>query len=316
MKPRRWVDHTVPYDHAIRRRARGLGRIANSVVRPSSYPSSPVVRAFWFDGIPNFGDQLTPWLLMRAGVTPVQASAGQADFVAVGSILQMVPATFNGLVWGSGMLQPQTMSLPQATWSAVRGTLTRELVDAPGDVALGDPGILVSRFCRRSRMRWALGLVPHHAQEHDPLWSQLAQRYPDQVTVINVRRHPSVVVREIASCGSILSSSLHGLVVADSFGIPAVWTSGSPSLPGGDFKFEDYASAFRGLPPRRVELVEMRSPQQVLQQARAVDAASVASVQRNLLTALSESPLARRSPVRTALEVIGRRRFPQDNDPS
>ena len=82
------------------------------------------------------------------------------------------------------------------------------------------------------------------------MWSQFADRYPAQVTVINVRRHPSAVIRDIASCGAILSSSLHGLVVADSYGIPAAWTSGSPPLTGGDFKFQDYASAFHGLPQR------------------------------------------------------------------
>lgn len=316
MKPPRWLDRRVPYDHAIRRRTRGLGRIANSIVRPQRYPSSPVVRAFWFDGIPNFGDQLTPWLLMRAGVTPLQASAASADFVAVGSVLQMVPSTFDGVVWGSGMLEPQQTSLPEVTWAAVRGALTRELAEAPGDVALGDPGILVSRFSRRPQVRWRLGLVPHHAQEKDPMWSQFADRYPAQVTVINVRRHPSVVIRDIASCGAILSSSLHGLVVADSYGIPAAWTSGSPPLTGGDFKFQDYASAFHGLPQRRIELDGLRSLEQTLRCTHAADAASVEAVQEGLLTALFEAPLGRMNPVRTALDVVGRRRSIQDNDPS
>ena len=49
-------------------------------------------------------------------------------------------------------------------------------------------------------------------------------------------------MRELAACASIVTTSLHGLVTADSFGIPAVWTVLEPALSGGDFKFRDYES--------------------------------------------------------------------------
>jgi len=49
-------------------------------------------------------------------------------------------------------------------------------------------------------------------------------------------------VREIGACAAILTTSLHGLITADSFGIPALWTILQPELSGGDFKFLDYES--------------------------------------------------------------------------
>ena len=42
----------------------------------------------------------------------------------------------------------------------------------------------------------------------------------------------------------ILSSSLHGLVAADSFGIPNIRMVCSDRIYGGDFKYDDYYSAF------------------------------------------------------------------------
>ena len=59
---------------------------------------------------------------------------------------------------------------------------------------------------------------------------------------IDVRNGPDRVVREIASCAAVLSTSLHGLIVADAYDIPAAWATLAPDLMGGTFKFHDYES--------------------------------------------------------------------------
>ena len=41
-------------------------------------------------------------------------------------------------------------------------------------------------------------------------------------------------------CEAIVSSSLHGLVIAESFGIRSTWMKLSENLAGGEFKFHDY----------------------------------------------------------------------------
>lgn len=48
----------------------------------------------------------------------------------------------------------------------------------------------------------------------------------------------------INQCEFIFSTSLHGLVIADAFGIPNVRLNISSSLKGGDFKFLDYYSVY------------------------------------------------------------------------
>jgi hypothetical protein len=55
---------------------------------------------------------------------------------------------------------------------------------------------------------------------------------------------PADVVGAIAGCDFVLSSSLHGLVVADSFGIPNAWLRVSDRQRGEGFKYRDYYAAF------------------------------------------------------------------------
>lgn len=287
------------YDGPVRRRARQVARIGAAAATPSMYPRAAIARAFWFDGIANFGDALTPWILRRAGVIPVLSTGAAADLAGVGSILEMLPDDFSGSVWGSGLLHGQALELSLATFLAVRGELTRELVSA-GDVALGDPGILVSRFLGRPALRWDVGIVPHHMHEDDPAWAHLASTPGQRVRVIDVRRGPSAVVRDIARCRTIISTSLHGLITADAYGIPALWTRREPDLWGGRFKFDDYESALTPGQTRAVIMEDDTTVDALVGHARAVDATLLRTRQDGLLRALSEAELPRVMPLAAA----------------
>jgi len=65
-------------------------------------------------------------------------------------------------------------------------------------------------------------------------------------TVIDPRGEPLDVLRLIGSCRKIVTSSLHGMIVADAFGIPRrVEISPALAKDGGDFKFRDYSASVK-----------------------------------------------------------------------
>jgi len=51
---------------------------------------------------------------------------------------------------------------------------------------------------------------------------------------------PLEVARQIASCTKIVSSSLHGIIAAHAYGIPAAWVQFSDKLSGDGIKFADH----------------------------------------------------------------------------
>jgi hypothetical protein len=56
------------------------------------------------------------------------------------------------------------------------------------------------------------------------------------------------VFRQIQTCGSVISSSLHGLVVADSLGVPSVWVQFRGTRTRrteGTFKYMDYLESYQ-----------------------------------------------------------------------
>jgi len=205
-----------------------------------------MTKAYWYRGRSNFGDALTELLLTNLGVTPHWCEPAEAELVIVGSILLHLPDGWAGTVCGVGLMYGDSrIDLSNADVLALRGTLTAARVTcSPGrrPIVIGDPGLLVSRFVTQPTAKYDFGIIPH--------WSdtRLRERYPHG-QLIDVNQPPAQVVSEIASCQHVISSSLHGIVVADAFGVPRqAELFPQACIDGGDFKFRDYASALDETP--------------------------------------------------------------------
>ena len=209
----------------------------------------PAVRAYWWKGVNNFGDILAPLLLTRFAYLKVEWSpVASAEVVSIGSVLEHIPLNWTGYIVGSGLLREQSklkFDPYRAKILALRGPLSARGIR--GDFALGDPALLSNELIEHQNKKWDLGIVPHWQD------GQLAARFKNlipskySVNVINPWDDPLTVIKGIASCRRIVTSSLHGMIVADAIGgIPRrVEVCDSLAADGGMFKFQDYSASIK-----------------------------------------------------------------------
>lgn len=219
-----------------------------------------IAYAYW-GRYPNFGDQLTPLLLRYYGFTPVYShyepkikKVRKAAFVSVGTLLQNTPEDFSGIILGTGM-DDVRKTFKKARILGVRGYLTKNNLGIKGDIVLGDPGLLVSFVYPKSVTKiYDLGIVPHFVDKKDPILSLWKKRFAERVTIIDVQRKSAEVISDIKQCKNVISSSLHGLVTADAFGIPNIMYVIRRNIAQcHDHKYRDYYSAMG----RDLDLIEV-----------------------------------------------------------
>lgn len=164
-------------------------------------------------------------------------------------------------VWGTGFVCYKKKDTPfyrkDMRFAAVRGELSKARVEKilgkKLDIPTGDAGILASYLLKVPvRKKYKTGIIAHYKEQTDAAFQQMMEFYPDTL-FIDVRQHPSAVIKQIAACECIVSSSLHGLIIADSLGIPNIHVKVTNNLLGDGFKFDDYYSAYH-LPHTQVNI--------------------------------------------------------------
>lgn len=214
------------------------------------------MKVYWWKGphYPNVGDELSRIILEEYFNAPVEhAPIKQAELLSTGSVLGWAfndaetERTTPLAVVGSGFMHTGVVpfSSPSLKIYSVRGYLSRNHLGhlGTGKVGLGDPGLLAGKITNRSAPEIAseLGIILHSANSNN---DELKKKFePLNPRFIETRTDDlDNFAHEITACKTILSQSLHGLVVADSLGIPNAWLNLGSLHPGGSFKFFDYFS--------------------------------------------------------------------------
>lgn len=200
----------------------------------------------------NWGDKLNPVLVSWiSGKNVVHAHdifgyEKRDVYFVIGSSLEHAQRT-GGIVWGVGFINSeQGLRKHPSEIHAVRGYRSierlRELGLSPPEI-VGDPALLIPRYYqpKRSNKRYELGFIPHCFELDLPVVAELSAR--DDIKVIDITGDLFKVVDEINSCEFISSSSLHGLICADAYGVPSRWMELSDRPVGDGFKFHDYYSS-------------------------------------------------------------------------
>jgi pyruvyltransferase len=226
----------------------------------------------------NFGDELSHYLNSKIlgpdySIQHANFDADETRLVAIGTILHEFS---NGElhVWGTGMdrqlFDPEKFRSTNPTVLAIRGKLSFDTLERNGFINgncfLGDPGILVSRYITPSpnNTRYELGIIPHLSNYTENsvdeyVFDCFRHVYPNGVKIIHPRLYPGQSIeqkiREITECKRILSSSVHGIIVADSYHIPNIFLHEDHNLPNGlhlrsssedlEHRIDDYYSVYQ-----------------------------------------------------------------------
>lgn len=192
------------------------------------------INAYWWrprTGPHNFGDELGAIILRHYGYKVKRVAFAKADYLLTGTLLDPAESknpTATVIGSGSGYTHD---AKHQFNVLAVRGKLTADCLGV--DVPLGDLGLLASRIWTKEPARYNIGVVRHYVDQDE---------YPFADIVIDSSEPVEEVIKKISSCRVIMSSSLHGIIVADSYGIPNMRIARDDVITG-DWKWLDHKSA-------------------------------------------------------------------------
>lgn len=205
------------------------------------------VNAFWWSGVKNFGDLLTKEILDAYGKTAVNTPGRSAQVCGVGSILHILPADYQGMILGSGCIRNEFLDLSLAEFRFVRGELTKKALKLESSLPTGDLGLLayklVDQDIGKVKKKYQCGIIPHYVDQNHSWLKKIKSELKEHCIIIDVKNSASMVSRQIEMCETIYSSSLHGIIVADSLNIPNTWIKLSNNVVGDGFKFSDYNSS-------------------------------------------------------------------------
>lgn len=223
----------------------------------------------YYADVPNMGDILNKLIVeelfgyrvkhhtyLTGQLSAIGSGLGQ--FTYHGGIIFRIIQRISGLIfpkvsiWGTGFICYKEMDSvffrKNTHIAAVRGQLSKQrvekIVGKKLNIPMGDAGILSSFLLKDiPQKKYDVGIISHFKEQNEPTFKLLLENYPNS-TFINVRQQPDTVIRQIAECECIISSSLHGLIIADSLHVPNIHIVVTDKLMGDGFKFNDYYSAY------------------------------------------------------------------------
>ena len=229
-----------------------------------------VYKLIYWTAHKNFGDELSKYLVEKMTGRTFQWESvnlfkyDKPTLVAIGSLLNRSTLSDNVVIWGTGTLTKHSLDITNKIFPlnrffkgivlgrpeirGVRGPLTRLLIERTGincPRIYGDPAILLPKiYLPRIGAKHKIGLVLH--QSHCLRDEDAHTLDTEGIKLIYINREGESeiegFVNEVVSCERIFSTSLHGLIVSQAYGIPAQWVqfNKKPIHADESHKFEDY----------------------------------------------------------------------------
>lgn len=245
-----------------------------------NFSNNKNILLYYWDGEANFGDELSRYLvskLLKKHYPEVGEIVQKVPLwkrnklVAIGSLLDTNLLSSKSVYWGTGCLGeshfdkeristdypcslfylflPSSFKWFMRRWqtevTAVRGPLTRALLLQKKILCpevYGDPAVLLPDVYKTQRVhKFEIGVILHYVHQIPDNFKQFSNIKFIDISC-STDEEIEHFIDEINSCSKIFSSSLHGIIVAQAYGIPAQWISfkNKPINSEDDFKFKDY----------------------------------------------------------------------------
>lgn len=181
----------------------------------------------WWSGTTNIGDCLAPiivdWLLDKKHIKINKKTNNTHHLMTVGSLIGA--ANFDSVVWGTGIMNAKNAvglvrnsQYMKLDIRAVRGPITREILTRLGydcPCVFGDPGVLMPLIYNpKIKKQHRIGMICHHLSNVES-----KDIYKIDVATDDYKSF----IDELLSCEMIVSSSLHGIILAESYKVPTIF---------------------------------------------------------------------------------------------
>ena len=180
----------------------------------------------------NWGDDINKYFfeyVTGRKVIPVDIDFPSGRYIMIGSILSSFHLN-NAVIYGTGLMTATSplRGVPKRIIS-VRGPLTRQAllengIDCPEHY--GDPALLLSLFVKPSQHKNnAVSIIPNMVtfRRYSPVIEELVTKHGCRLINMTSYENWNDIIDAITSSEFVISESLHGLIVAETYGIPSVW---------------------------------------------------------------------------------------------
>jgi pyruvyltransferase len=210
-----------------------------------------MIGVFYYYGGKNFGDSINTVLFNTLAKKSFvyKKTPTEPHYMATGSVVHF--SNTNSIIFGTGFIS-DTSTISNGIPSdiiAVRGPLTRnkflkmnvKCPDIYGDPLLLFPLVYNSSIQVKPK---TIGIIPHYidmkSASLQTLITNLQRKYTVRIINIEVGTEYKGFIDSIAECETIISSSLHGMMMGIVYKKPTILVQFSTNVIGGLFKFNDF----------------------------------------------------------------------------
>lgn len=205
----------------------------NNYSREGNKISNHVVNLEWYKDDLNLGDYLSKVVVNHmTSIKGIKLSDCSFDrkrkhLMAIGSLLGG-RGDFNATVWGSGIRNFSSVKglalkrfYQKLDIRAVRGPFTKSALEQCGfrcPEVYGDPAVLMPCvYTPECKDRKGVVLIKHYLSSYDDLNDK-------DIVMLDIKTDDyKSFIDTVVSAEKVISSSLHGIILAETYGVPAVF---------------------------------------------------------------------------------------------